>query len=235
MGHEALAESRSVVLVNAVASEAECAALRDCMVAAAERERATRRGGPAYGADGMRCDGQTGRIRAPVLDPLEDDACALCDALLLRALSRVDVYLPGLADRLFGGAISGSILRNSSLAFSPGEPAANIYTAGGSFDAHTDKQSLTILLPLSRACEPELTGDFTGGGTAFWSRHDHVPHTRWTMRALRGARGACALRPHPRWWFDRRREPRSYLAARCWAPIRTTLARIGPRSRILCA
>jgi hypothetical protein len=56
-----------------------------------------------------------------------------------------------------------SITRDLGLVFTPGEPACNVYTAGGEFTPHEDGGSLTLLLPLSSA------DAFTGGGTGFWS------------------------------------------------------------------
>ena len=49
---------------------------------------------------------------------------------------------------------------------SEGEPAVNVYTEGGRFKPHRDKQNLTIIVPLSDKVA------FTGGGTAFWSLTD---------------------------------------------------------------
>ena len=57
-------------------------------------------------------------------------------------------------------------LDNKQLGFSLGEPAVNVYTEGGGFDPHQDRQSLTVLIPLS---DPEA---FDGGGTAFWAAAD---------------------------------------------------------------
>ena len=188
----AMGGSHSVALVSAVASVEECASLREHAIAVADRERARRqKSGPAYGTDGMRYDGRTGRIRGPVKELLDAGAQELCDAILMRAVVQVEHRLPGLITRLFGeGTLASTILNNDDIVFSPGEPAVNVYTSGGDFDAHTDKQSLTVLVPLSWASEDsgghsdasacvqseEVVG-FSGGGTAFWSMHDSTPHS----------------------------------------------------------
>ena len=53
------------------------------------------------------------------------------------------------------------------LEWSEGEPAINVYSAGGGFGTHKDHMALTVLIPLTA---PAL--DFSGGGTGFWSRLD---------------------------------------------------------------
>ena len=57
-----------------------------------------------------------------------------------------------------------SCVHNRRLVFATNEPAINVYTQGGGFLAHQDKQSLTVLVNLSSG-----GGEFQGGGTAFWS------------------------------------------------------------------
>jgi len=183
---DALASSHSIMEISSVASFEECAALHDHATAVASRERVARqKSGPAYGTDGMRYDGRTGRIRGPVKELLDEQSQELCDTILMRVVAELERQMPALVPRLFGaGVLLRSILHNAQLAFSPGEPAINVYTAGGNFDAHTDKQSLTILVPLSRPCGASGTrggiacdapseadpADFDGGGTAFWNR-----------------------------------------------------------------
>ena len=64
----------------------------------------------------------------------------MCDAILVRTVARLDACLPDVSRRLFGtGALESTILHNPGLRFSPGEPAINIYTAGG--DCHTPASS----------------------------------------------------------------------------------------------
>jgi len=110
----------------------------------------------------------------PVVNFLEAAELALCDRLLRRALARVTETLPTLAARQMGTANESSqeaIFGNAELLFSDGEPAVNVYRAGGLFKPHEDKMSLTVLMPLSDAA----SGAFTGGGTAFWSAEDRGP------------------------------------------------------------
>ena len=69
--------------------------------------------------------------RLKITDNLEAPGQALCDALLLRALSLVDVEL---VEYLFGDRIANSpatCAHNPELAFSAHEPAINVYFAGG--------------------------------------------------------------------------------------------------------
>jgi hypothetical protein len=82
------------------------------------------------------------------------------DVFLKRVLDFVEAQLPALAESVFGQATGLAEMRVSS--FSAGDPAVNVYTAGGEFLPHTDNEALTLLVPLS----PE--GAFQGGGTAFW-------------------------------------------------------------------
>ena len=219
---DALAGSHSLALLDGVATLEECAWLREQAGAAADEERllrlsqtdsdAERR---SYGEDGMRCDGQTGRIRAPVTRLLGAEGQALCDAILQRAVARLNEVLPGLLDRLFGtGVLSRTLLHNQGLVFSPGEPALNVYGPGGHFDAHTDKQSITILVPLSYATSTDpdegieaagaMAGSYSGGGTAFWSVHARAPHAiddetaEAAATTIKRDEPTLVLRPPPR-------------------------------------
>ena len=95
---------------------------------------------------------------------------ALCDALLLRALSQIDEQL---VQDLFGDCTTsspGTVAKNPQLTFSTNEPAINVYFRGDSFKVHEDKHALTVLVPLSSA-----DSEFEGGGTAFWSHADARP------------------------------------------------------------
>ena len=194
---EALAGSSSILLVDGVASLEECEALCEAASAAATRTAAAREGGPTHDADGMRLDGR--RIRGPINELLTADSQGLCDSLLCRALARVDAMMPSLRPRLFGNNIClplTTLLHNANLVFSPGEPAVNIYSTGGGFDPHTDKQSLTILVALSAPrdeSQPSSHGEFEGGGTAFWSRHAGVAHA--TDEETREARASSVVEP----------------------------------------
>jgi hypothetical protein len=88
------------------------------------------------------------------------------DVFLSRVIAFAEEHLPEVAESVFGQATDLAKMRVSS--FSSGEPAVNVYTVGGNFAPHTDKEALTLLVPLS----PD--GAFEGGGTAFWkdSHHD---------------------------------------------------------------
>jgi len=115
-----------------------------------------------------------GRHRMPIDKSLTAEGQALCDELLVRALSLLDARLK---NALFDGCFAQGPLtcvRNPRLAFSTGEPAINVYHAGGGFKAHEDKQALTVLVPLSAGA------DFEGAGTAFWSI-EHAGPSRCTQ------------------------------------------------------
>ena len=158
---EAVACSTSVLLFKTLATPAECEQLAAEAAAIAEREPGEFTGG---------CRGTlSARTRLHVPVRLSAAGQALCDALLLRALALLDAQLPGLLPSLFGSALVGAetCMRNAELTFSTEEPAINVYTDGGAFRKHADKQSLTILVPLS-----EPASEFTGGGTAFWADVD---------------------------------------------------------------
>ena len=61
-------------------------------------------------------------------------------------------------------AAPASIARNAGLAFTPGEPACNVYTSGGRFTPHEDGQSLTVIVVLTDK------DSFVGGGNRFCSK-----------------------------------------------------------------
>ena len=61
-------------------------------------------------------------------------------------------------------AAPASIARNAGLAFTPGEPACNVYTSGGRFTPHEDGQSLTVIVVLTDR------DSFVGGGNRFCSK-----------------------------------------------------------------
>ena len=109
------------------------------------------------------------RHRMQIEHSLTAPGQALCDALLLRALSLLEAQL---VHDLFGDCTTDSdtCVHNPQLAFSTNEPAINVYNSGGHFKPHEDNHALTILVPLSAA-----SADFEGGGTAFWSTRDAGP------------------------------------------------------------
>mmetsp|Transcript_67210 Transcript_67210/g.108966 ORF Transcript_67210/g.108966 Transcript_67210/m.108966 type:complete len:203 (+) Transcript_67210:30-638(+) len=112
-------------------------------------------------------DRSSGRVRLKVLDSFDLSRQRQSDRLLVRVQQLLSQHFPALIERLFGDCLDGSTcLGNPQLVFASGEPAINVYEAGGTFEAHEDKQSLTILVALSEPCA------FEGGGTAFWSVAD---------------------------------------------------------------
>lgn len=135
----------SVFTVDSFASPDEC----DALMSAADRLL------QSYGE----------RVPQPVLCRLS--IVSKVEALLLRRLlALVEERLPALSESLFGRKAN---LAEMSVEYSPGEPAVNVYLSGGHFAPHTDKQALTLLVPLSPA------GAFEGGGTAFWKDGHHAP------------------------------------------------------------
>jgi len=162
---ESLATGHSVFIVPSLVSPDEC----EVLLAAAAAFR----------------NAMSSTLRLPVLK-LERAEQRLCDAILRRALAIVEADLPRLASLLFGRE---SELAAMQFAFSQGEPAVNIYTEGGEFQPHEDKQALTVLVPLS----PDDA--FSGGGTAFWEE-DRGRFAAWTNEptaVLRPPRGTAIL------------------------------------------
>jgi len=104
------------------------------------------------------------RYRLPIATKL--DGVYVDTILTRRLLAMVEERLPELAQLLFGQTQD---LADMPRTYSPGEPAVNVYYPGGGFKPHTDKQALTMLIPLSPS------DAFDGGGTAFWSGR-HQPH-----------------------------------------------------------
>ena len=132
------AYERSVFTVDSFASAAECQALVD----------AAHRLLDSYGNAHV----QPARSRLSIVSRIDQ-------VLRLRLLTLLEAELPDFAHSIFGQSTGLAELRPD---YSPGEPAVNIYTTGGEFAPHTDKQSVTLLVPLSAA------DAFKGGGTAFW-------------------------------------------------------------------
>jgi len=89
-----------------------------------------------------------------------DIAAQELSAVILRdrVLPFIEQEMPQVAQAVFGSS-AGLVSREFS--FSPNEPAINRYTAGGAFEAHTDKMSVTVNVLLSQK------GAFSGGGTLF--------------------------------------------------------------------
>jgi hypothetical protein len=74
-------------------------------------------------------------------------ATRLDHTLFLRLLSLLELHMPDFCESTFG---QSSQLKDMGRRFSPGEPAVNIYTAGGEFAPHTDKEHVTMLSMLPR-------------------------------------------------------------------------------------
>jgi len=115
---------RSVFTVDAFATADECEAL----VVAAHRLL------DSYGTR----DVQPARTRLSIVSQVDK-------VLRLRLLTLIEAELPAYAEEIFGQRTGLAGLRPE---YSPGEPAVNIYTAGGEFAPHTDKQSVSLLVPL---------------------------------------------------------------------------------------
>ena len=141
------AYGRSVFTCDSFASPAECQTLVD----AAHRLLATK------GYDDQKAQPSKSRLSID---------CPVDQVLRLRLLALMEQELPAFAQSVFG---QNTDLAGMQCEYSPGEPAVNIYTAGGEFAPHTDKQSVSLLVPLSAA------GAFEGGGTAFWPDRHHGP------------------------------------------------------------
>jgi hypothetical protein len=175
---DAVVAGYSLLLLHGLANPAECELL--CTEASAYASLQSRQTSQAL-------------VRLPIVQMLSADAQALCDQVLIRGISRLREQLPRLLPVLFGdrGGIGAelwsgtpndgpavdastaapppTITRDPLLRFVPGEPACNVYSAGGQFKLHEDQQALTVLVVLS--CQDA----FKGGGTAFWSSEDRPP------------------------------------------------------------
>lgn len=180
----------SVVLLHDLASSEECDSLRNeaSAEAASHRTQALRRRPVLGDVDGA----VAGRVRMPVVRLLGVTGKALCDTLLHRVVSCLDAQAElRLIPQAFHGCQlrSASFFQNHKLTYTEGEPAINVYTAGGGFKVHTDKHALTILVPLSDASA------FDGGGTAFWSKVDSGPAGRTKEYRQRSAEPTLTLTP----------------------------------------
>ena len=101
-------------------------------------------------------------LRRASVEDLDSRSQTLSSALIARACLSLQSKLPSVARECFGPADLHMSGRRFS--FAPSEPAINIYDVGGTFPPHEDRQSLTLLVPLSAP-----TVAFEGGGTAFWA------------------------------------------------------------------
>ena len=174
-----------LVSLGEVASEAELEALLLSGLEACEAQRLrTGREPPPGGKDRF-------SVSDPLA--FDSEVVLGCEELLLRVLDWVDEQLPSVYESLFAPS-EGWLARQpltalgqpptaspadhlqdacpslrelymaGELEWSEGEPAINVYKAGGGFGAHKDHMALTFILPLT--CP---TQRFSGGGTGFWS------------------------------------------------------------------
>ena len=181
---EAIQNGDVVVSVPHVASEDELEVLLSAGIAASEARRQRSGASPTHGRNRF-------AVADPMA--FSNDVVLRCEEIMLRVLDRIDEQIPSIYDHLFrpceewaerqpltaqGLKVADSpayhladtcpTLRDlymaGELEWSEGEPAINVYTVNGRFNAHTDHMALTVLIPLT--CP---TRGFSGGGTGFWS------------------------------------------------------------------
>ena len=194
---EGIAQSEVIVSVPNIATADELQALFAAGLAACEARDATAVTSGRGQTAGFR-SGESGRNRFMVSDTFGLDTVLSCEEVLLRVLDRVDEQMPSVYPHLFapcdewkerqpntaqGGRPLASpppelaetcpslreLYMAGELEWSEGEPAINVYTAGGRFGAHKDHLALTVLVPLTAPDE------FAGGGTGFWAADSGGP------------------------------------------------------------
>jgi len=99
-------------------------------------------------------------------EPAPDEPTAVASSSKSSAATLEAAVCTATAKPSASSCAARSITRDPRLVFTPGEPACNVYTSGGCFSPHQDRQTLTVLLVLSNR------DHFAGGGTAFWSARD---------------------------------------------------------------
>mmetsp|Transcript_11848 Transcript_11848/g.28348 ORF Transcript_11848/g.28348 Transcript_11848/m.28348 type:complete len:156 (-) Transcript_11848:354-821(-) len=125
-------------------------------------------------------------------------ADAICRSILLKVLDCIDQDEPSIPKVLFPSLSSPSMSHkflqsdpntrtSHPYQWSSREPAVNVYTPGGEFLAHTDSQSLTILVALTAPLEDG------GGGTAFWSQDSRGHRVEGPSLVLRPPVGTALL------------------------------------------
>ena len=176
-----------------IADAAECEALLNAGLQAAAKQEGSLWRRMSASAQEFTSNNKrsVGRTRVPI-GTLSRASAAMYSSTFAKVLTLVDEQIPSVAalietsfhheedsrPRASSEAVSSSSSRtppslkpslaslhaSGSLEFSAREPAINIYTAGGEFNAHTDRQTLTVLIYLTppETCE--------GGGTGFWSQ-----------------------------------------------------------------
>lgn len=179
---ESVVHSNSVLLLDELATAAECQALIDEASEMAHVELKERAMLEELGMLDETMENDAGRVRMHVRDRLRANGQALCDKLLLRALHELRTRVLACdTHAAFGDCLeTSSCIGNPRLAWSPGEPAVNVYVSGGQFKPHEDEQSLSILIPLTDATT------FSGGGTAFWSASARGPEDEHCQRTVTG-------------------------------------------------
>ena len=170
----AVGRGEAVLVIHDFATPGECEQLIACAVPQAARlERELLDG--AWETDQSARSSIAGLMRLQVVGRLDSGARDLTDALVARTLGLVQRELPRLGEQMLrcdASEILG-LPQEPGLEYSTGEPAVNVYTIGGGFKVHEDKQCFTVIIPLNS----EADGAFTGGGTTFW-RPDHRHEAR---------------------------------------------------------
>ena len=183
----AVAEGRSVLVVPDVASPELCAELLELGMRAADDQQASIWARTAARVSEFTSNNPSskGRVRVPI-GSLPPQKSRLFDSLLRRVFSIVDDEMPSVAalfanacylegdrapttalDEAAGSVSLSDLHASDGLEFSSREPAINLYRSrGAEFHAHTDRQTLTVLIPLT---PPD---SYEGGGTGFWSPDD---------------------------------------------------------------
>lgn len=190
----ALAEGDAVIVIPDMATDAESAALCEGAASQAALHRAERLAAGLDDSGLVRVPSRKAAARAsitstPCAPPLSEEADAILQRLLTRAISFADTELQLASSGLFARAAAiHPLYEADELVFSSREPSVNVYTAGGQFLAHKDHQALTILIPLS---SPD--NSFTGGGTAFWSQDSRGHRVEEPTLELRPAAGTCLM------------------------------------------
>ena len=162
----AITDGKAVIVMPDIIGEAECDLILQAGMRAADvQEASLRRRLSASVAEFTANNRRSlGRTRVPI------STCSaatekLFDELFAKILARVDL-LPSVAGDLFDAPSLAALHATDSLEFSAREPAFNRYNAGGEFNAHVDRQALTVLIYLT---DPDSC---QGGGTGFWSAQD---------------------------------------------------------------
>ena len=161
-----LAVGRTILVAPSFATPAECYRLVDAANAVVRYRRHSLTGENEI-VDGTRswtsASNARNLIRLNVAKRLDAASCEVSRVLVARALSLLEAHLPNAAAAIFNLGPSAPLTDvRLDLTFSEGEPAVNVYSAGGDFEQHEDKKAFTVLVPLS---DPST---YEGGGTGFY-------------------------------------------------------------------